>query len=542
MREALLTITYDDGRINNFEVALPIHVEYDIPATFAIIAGRAISPKYWNRHMQPWQVCRAYNSGIEISSHGYYHKNKFIDLNDTQLTKELEDSKNILNGFCGNDEINSICIPFSSTNQRVITEASKYYKIIRIHGKQLNDVCSDSSVVYSYGLKNNTRFDDVKSWIDEAIENKKWLVLMLHGVVDHDSAEGKYDITKNLLSRILYYIKSRQDEIKCISFNEALKIKEKNKNITSLLDISEPGSYVLSEQDGYMITYHRNKFEANNRNKVVISFGGLPSRKTKTGFGTKFLLKMGYDHIFVAQEAGSQYQKLSLEQFNKVVSPYLIGKDVYTYGSSLGAYAALYYGGVINAKIIASAPKNSAHPSMRKKRFNNVDFLHNEYVDNPKSLYEPVVLYDPFRSEETKFIHNYVLKAYPKANLVEFPYAGHTVLNTMKESGVLSKFITSYIDQDIIEDVELKSEDCYIWNAEKGRVFYMYGEIDKAGYYFKRSLDIQINSEAVKGMLNIYHDKNKTDEIIKLANVYKEKFDGFNGLPSSLLNKIGLET
>lgn len=543
MNKALVTITYDDGRVNNYDIAFPLHKKHGVPATFAIIAGRTMGAKYWKRHMQPWQVVEVYNNGVEISSHSYYHNEKLTIINDEKLNYELLESKRALAGFCNGNEVKTICIPYSASDKRVIEEAKKHYKLIRVHGKKFNEIYTDDPVVYSYGLKNDTSYETVKSWIDSAIEKKKWLVLMLHGVVDSIQVAGKYDITKKMLNEILGYIKSKENKIRCLSFNDVLELRENAKKESDgvfPVDINDPGSYVLSEADGYMITYHRNSIDSEKRNKIVISFGGLPSKKTKTGFGTNFILKQGYDHIFVAQAPRSQYQHLSLEDFFKVVKPYVSEKDVYTYGSSLGGYAAIYYGGIIDAKVISAAPKNSAHESMRKKSFSHVEFLHSEYKDNPKSSYCPVVLYDPYREEESKFIQNHVLKAYPNAKLIKLPFAGHTVLHTMKESGVLTNFIKSYVENGILESFCLEEEHSYIWNAEVGRNYFLNKDFDSALPYYKKSFSIKINAEAAKGLLNIYHRWGAHQHLYEIANTYRAEVGSMKGIPKSLLEKIGL--
>lgn len=40
--------------------------------------------------------------------------------------------------------------------------------------------------------------------------------------------------------------------------------------------------------------------------------------------------------ISVAQDNDTQYQSLSLEEFYDAVKPIIVGKEVYTYGASLG--------------------------------------------------------------------------------------------------------------------------------------------------------------------------------------------------------------
>ncbi|HCH27812.1 MULTISPECIES: polysaccharide deacetylase family protein [Psychrobacter] len=537
--QALITFSYDDGRRNNFDIALPLHEKYGVNPSFAIIAGRTIDPEWWHRHMTPWEVSNAHERGAEIVSHGLNHKLKFTDLNSQELDLELNYSKDILKGLTSREQenIETICIPFSASNTEVLEKAYNSYQLVRIHGKKLNPIRSTKSLIYSFGLNNKHTFEDIKSLIDNAIVEKKWLVLMLHGVVEGDEAHGTYDITENLLNMILKYVREKSEEtILPVTFKEVLQIREDNKKTEFYTpDIYKEGIYPIAESEGFLITYHKNK---GNSNKVVLSFGGLPSKKTQTGFGSSFIMSLGYDHIFVAQEALSQYQKLSLSDFVAAVKPYIKDKEAYTYGSSLGAYAAIYYGSAIDAHIIASAPKNSAHPSMRKNKFENVVFNHDELVNIPKSDKPPLILFDPYRDEERKYIENYVLPAYPKSKLIKLPFAGHTVLNTLKESGLLKNFVTTYIEKGICLPLKINEEESYIWNGEKGRYFLRHSMYEEAILHFKKSLEIKMNVEAVNGLASTYCKSENKDQAVALIEDYFDKTGSLKGISPSNRNLL----
>lgn len=536
--KALITFSYDDGKRDNYEVALPIHEEYNINPCFAIIANRAISPKHWRAHMNPWEIADASRRGVEINSHGVMHQYKFTDLTHNELQHELLESKRILQGFVEDQKIDTLCLPFSASNEEVRLRASEYYSLIRGHGGLLNDPTSHTPFVTSSGLRNNTTFEEIKAKINDAVNQKKWLVLMLHGVVDDDYTDRKYDIPKKLLEQTLGYVHNLgADIIKPVTFGEMSDLRQEEAPPKQVYkpEIRESGAYTLANAPGYLITYHKGK---QNTDTVVISFGGLPSKKTSRGFGSTFLLKQGYDHIFVAQEEGSQYQELPLEDFVSSVQPYIKNKQVFTYGSSLGAYAALYYGGAIDAKIIASAPKNSAHRFMRKKKYAHIKFKHEDLEDTPLSAANPLVLYDPFREEETKFIEQWVKPAYPNAYLMKFPFAGHTILNTMQQSGVLKHFIKSYIEEDRILDIKLDRQSSYIWHAEKGRRLFKCGHLNEAKQYYLRSLSLQQNGEAAAGLARIFLKEKKPQLAQNTVTEYFRITGGYKGVPEGLRNSI----
>src|SRR5690625_4352730 len=537
--KALITFSYDDGRRNNYEVALPVQEKYAISASLAMKATGALGPCYWKEYMNPREIADANARGVDIASHGLMHRRKFTEMDDEELDYELEQSKKILESLISKDNaVEALCVPFSASNVEIREKAAKTYSFIRGFGRRLNDPFSDDPYVASYGFKKDTTFDEAKTIIDRAVREKKWVVLMFHGVVDAASAKRTYDISKSLLERILDYVNSIGEEhILPVNFADVVKLRQ-DKHRTKFYKptIENRGAYKLAESPGFLITYHKNEKPTD---KVGISFGGLPSKRTSTGFGSSFILKQGFDHIFVAQQEGSQYQELSVEDFVQAVEPYIIGKNVFTYGSSLGAYAALYYGGSIDAAIISSAPKNSAHPYMLKKRFSQIDFKHKTKLEDvPKSLRQPIVLFDPHRSEDKKIIQNWIKPAYPNARFLEFPFAGHTVLNTMQKSGVLKPFVTSYIDNGEIIPVALQQEGSYIWHAEKGRKLWSESRVTESKEQFKISLEIAHNNEAAAGLVRVYLSENQPYLAQELVEKHLKETGGYKGIPLSLRQRI----
>jgi len=203
---------------------------------------------------------------------------------------------------------------------------------------------------------------------------------------------------------------------------------------------------VLAKTDGFQITYYE---QSRDSDKVLVTFDGIGSDISDSGFGTKFALAHGYNHVFVAQRIRSQYQELSIEQFYDAVHNLIGSREVFTYGSSLGGYCALYYGGCIDATIVAAAPKNSALPEFLKPEFEDLEFRHLPLSQVPKSSKDPVILYDPFRKVDDKMVKQFVLPIYPNARIVELPFAGHNVLTPMK-AGVLKQFMLDVFDHGIV--------------------------------------------------------------------------------------------
>lgn len=544
--QALITFSYDDGRRSAYEVGLPLHEKWGIMPSFAIIAGRVFDPKRWGRHLTPEEIVDAHRRGVEIASHGMLHKRRLPELDDAELEHELSESRRLLTGLLSpGTAIDAFCVPFSSHDDRVLAAAGRHYPFVRGAGSKLNDLPHESGMVKAFGLRDDTQFEELRALIDRAAGEHKWLVLMLHGVAADGASPGRYDIPADLLDRILGYVAQLGPErILPVRFGDVRQLgtsaaEDAGEEAAVPEEAGEPPAHVettvLKETDGYMISYHRNTPESD---VLVISFGGLPSRKTRTGFGSQFILKQGYDHIFVAQEAGTFYQKLSLEEFHAVVGPVVGNKRVFTYGSSLGGYAAMYYGGILNARMISCAPRLWAHPSLRTPKYAHLVHEHRELKDVPRSEHAPVVLYDPHIKPENVFIQACVLPAYPDAQLVAKPFAGHTVLTTMLHSGVLKDVINSYIRSGVFPDFRLKEEDGFIWQREKGRHALETGDAAAAVEHLEASLRLHYDFDAAKLLLRALVKARRWGRAREVLGEVARQEGGVGGLSGDLVARI----
>jgi peptidoglycan/xylan/chitin deacetylase (PgdA/CDA1 family) len=95
--QAILSMTYDDGRLDNYTTALLLHEKYKIPATFFIIGDRmgwtreaAIAANY----MHTLEVQNTHRRGIEIGSHSYSHPT-LTELDAAEIAYEFSESKSV---------------------------------------------------------------------------------------------------------------------------------------------------------------------------------------------------------------------------------------------------------------------------------------------------------------------------------------------------------------------------------------------------------------------------------------------------------------
>ncbi|ASR88862.1 hypothetical protein [Alcaligenes faecalis] len=237
---------------------------------------------------------------------------------------------------------------------------------------------------------------------------------------------------------------------------------------------------------------------------TFIVFNGYGSTLKSTPFGLHFLIAQGFN-VVACLHNNNQYQGLSLEQFEGYIKPLIHGKRVFLYGSSLGAYCAIYYAGVVNGNVIAAAPRNSAHPDMIRlngatSKYKPENFKHNNIINNQITSGRIYVLIDPNEKLDMIFLNHFILTAYPNAEIIEFPYAGHEVLFHVNETGQLKKILSQIVsgEQHISVDSNLHSKYSDIGRA---RHFCTAANYEEAKFYAQRALAVGVPVKSVEAEL-----------------------------------------
>lgn len=216
-------------------------------------------------------------------------------------------------------------------------------------------------------------------------------------------------------------------------------------------------SELIAEAENYKIQFYNLESEV-----TFVVFNGAGSIKESKGFGLHYLLSKGFNVITCAQN-NDQYQGLSFNDFKQFIEPFVVGKKVFLYGSSLGGYCALYYSGAVNGTVIAAAPKNSAHPEMIKNKmsiFKEFDFNHSDIVENLLTDMPVYIFIDPYVKSDVFFLNKFIKPAYPNCKVFEFPHAGHEVLYHINRLKKLSPLIMSIVSSEkiCISDPEYRQD------------------------------------------------------------------------------------
>ncbi len=107
-------LTFDDGNLSDYEVALPALTARGLSATFFVLTGRLDHPGSLGRD----HVAALQKAGMRIGSHGIDHV-AWNGLDSKTLDHELRQSRSVLEDICG-QPVTEVGIPFGRYNARVL--------------------------------------------------------------------------------------------------------------------------------------------------------------------------------------------------------------------------------------------------------------------------------------------------------------------------------------------------------------------------------------------------------------------------------------
>ncbi|MGI5238175.1 polysaccharide deacetylase family protein [Dactylosporangium sp. CA-139066] len=175
---ALVSLTFDDGWRSQYTAGLPLLDKYHMPATYYLLTSTIDYPDY----MTKAQMGDLAAHGVEIASHTVDHPH-LPTLSAAQIDSELKDSQATLRQWYGAGVAKNFATPYGEYNATVLSTSKKYYRSHRSTDEGYNT--KDSTDVNNIKVQNildTTTPAQVGQWIDQAIRDKSWLVLVYHEV------------------------------------------------------------------------------------------------------------------------------------------------------------------------------------------------------------------------------------------------------------------------------------------------------------------------------------------------------------------------
>ncbi len=198
---ALVSLTFDDAWKSARENALPILQKYNAPSTHYILTGEiGIDPEY----MTLADLRSVAAAGHQIASHSVNHPD-LTTLRGRAVGRELRDSKKFLekNGF---SPILDWASPYGAGNSSTAAAVKKFYRSQRSAQSGFNS--KDDFDIYALKVQNvtlATKPEEVKSWVEQAVRDKTWLILVYHEISNNNH---EYSTTPAQLGSHLEVIKN----------------------------------------------------------------------------------------------------------------------------------------------------------------------------------------------------------------------------------------------------------------------------------------------------------------------------------------------
>lgn len=202
----LVSVTFDDGWSNQYTNGFPLLNKYGLKATFYIISGELNDqPDY----MSITQIKNLQNAGNEIASHSVSHPD-LTTLSQANLISEMSQSQITLQNTFGVPVVN-FAYPFGAYNANTIAVGKQYYRSQRSVNQGLNTKDNfDITTLKIYEVDSNISQAQVQGWIQTAIAQNAWLILVYHeiAITPIDPSNELYTTQPADLDAELGYLKS----------------------------------------------------------------------------------------------------------------------------------------------------------------------------------------------------------------------------------------------------------------------------------------------------------------------------------------------
>lgn len=211
-----VTFRFDDGLVSQYQNAVPKLNSYGFNGTF-YITSQQLFENGFTGFFNKDQLKEIYEQGHEIGAHTRTHAH-LTQLTASQQTNEIQGSRQDLINM-GLGEVNSFSYPFGEYNAgtiQVVKDAGFSNAVATING-----YVSPSSDIYQLERTNiilGTKIDEIKSAVDKASAEKRWLVFAIHGI---DNSGGAYTTTKEIFDQAVDYV--HQKNIPVVTIEEGMK-------------------------------------------------------------------------------------------------------------------------------------------------------------------------------------------------------------------------------------------------------------------------------------------------------------------------------
>ena len=203
----IVTLTYDDGFEENISTVMPLLDEFGYKVTYCFATMFAEGVPSAEATIKDIA-----SRGHEVCSHSVNHYD-MTTLTAAQLDYELGHSQSYLQQLTG-QQVRNYVSPYGTYNDFSLQYTKKYYRALRSTDEGYNSKTNfDQYRINVQNMTNTTTMAQYQSWVDQAIKDNSWLVLVYHRVA---SDPTQFDTPVADFRPQLQYLKDKAVTVKTL--------------------------------------------------------------------------------------------------------------------------------------------------------------------------------------------------------------------------------------------------------------------------------------------------------------------------------------
>jgi len=199
-----ISINFDDGWLPTYQNAFPILNSAGYKTDSFIVTDRLVENDFPG-YMKANHVLDIQAFNHVVGAHTKNHSNLTL-LSTAEAVSQINDSRSALLNI-GASPINYFAYPFGGYNDSV-KQLVKNAGFIAARSSDggYNQKTQDKFALRRQPMVNTTTLSQIKSYIDTALQEKTWVILLFHQV---DSSGTKYSVTPELFQQTIDYLKEK---------------------------------------------------------------------------------------------------------------------------------------------------------------------------------------------------------------------------------------------------------------------------------------------------------------------------------------------
>jgi peptidoglycan/xylan/chitin deacetylase (PgdA/CDA1 family) len=217
-------LSFDDGWKSIYDNAFPLLQKARVKSTHYIVSGY-LDAMQFPHYVNIEHIVDLQQAGHEIGCHTVSHRH-LPQEPDALIRDEIVLSKTYLERL--SVHVATFAYPYGEYDKRVVaTVKDAGFECARSTIRGFNDTQTERFLLKVQAVKSSTNFDEITAWINRALEDGTWLILMFHQI---DYGGREWSTTPEMLASILDYLNGKN--AKTVTVSEGIKM------LTTIVDES----------------------------------------------------------------------------------------------------------------------------------------------------------------------------------------------------------------------------------------------------------------------------------------------------------------